>query len=152
MQSAVENNGVRDASVNMAAFLESVSNESNKISAPICLAQKSNRRIEAFAGSDCTNLEADATPLANLELDAPMVFEATCPDVNDVCDDTDHCNKSWLVGSNGIFAPKPGLSAAPQSGYLCAKYGPNSSHYAFALKKKRVNSIIPATYDSEGWD
>lgn len=145
VQRAVENSRVNDAAINTTAFLNRVANESSRISSALCLQKSSGnvRRIEAYKCSDENKKIIDS-----LELDAPMKFVNSC-DVD--CDEDDACDVDLLDGTSGVFKPKLGLSAAPPSGYVCAQYA-GTQHYAAAIKKKTLNTIIPSVGDDEGWD
>lgn len=139
LQQAVENNRVEGAAKNITAFLERTANEANRLSATLCLKAGTNdRRLFVYQAADCTNLPAGSASLYSMELESPLKFVTSCPDYTD--------EKNWLTGTNGVFKPRLGLSAAPVSGVLCAQYG-DSEHYAVALKGSEVNYIQALTCD-----
>lgn len=139
LQGAVENNRVKDAALNITAFLERVSNEANRMSKTLCLKKESDTRLGIYEGN-CSALGGSSSPLFDFNLEPPMKFVAECPSFE--CDEDDGaCNGANWIGSAGAdFKPKFGLSAAPSSGYVCAQYG-STSHFAAALKRKSENTI-----------
>jgi len=154
LQGAVENNRVKDASLNITAFLNRVAVKSTQMSDTLCLRLSGSRRIEVVHSS-CAKMNANKPAIDYFELDSPMEFVASCSSFG--CDDDDGCGVNWLDGTNGQFIPKFGLSAAPVSGYVCARYGAaktsvNDNHYAAALKIKSENTIRAKTAYGSDWD
>lgn len=150
LQTAVENTRVQDASKNVVAFLNRVSNDANRMSTPLCLNVPSdnNRRLNVYKSADCSNLENGATPEYFMELDAPMSFSNTKP--NFECEDGDY-EDDWLSENKGVFKPKLGLSAAPVSGYIAVQYA-SVNHYAVAVKCNTENFIRAVSCDEDGCD
>lgn len=139
LQGAVENTRVDDAAKNIKAFLERTANEANRLSETLCLkVGTNNRRLFVYKGSDCTKLAEGSPSLYSMELDNPLKFVTSCPDYES--------EQNWLSGTNGVFKPRLGLSAAPVSGVVCAQYG-DKPHYAVALKNEDVNYIEAQTCD-----
>lgn len=152
LQGAIENNRVKDAALNTAAFLERVANDANRRSATLCLKKAGSQKIEVYLGDDCTNPEGD--PVDEFSLEGPLTFVSDGCDIENEFDGTvDGTGSNWLsaAGNVGVFKPKLGLSAAPASGYISVQYG-NEAHCAAAFKSKSKNSIIPMVGDDEGWD
>lgn len=146
LQDAIENNKVKDASLNVTAFLERVANDANRRSEALCLKQNGNQKIEVYLGSTCTS---PGDKVDEFVVESPMKFVSTCPDFE--CDSDEGCDNDWLSSSGtvGVFKPKLGLSAAPTSGYVCIQYG-DKDHYAAAVKPKSKNSISATVCDEEG--
>lgn len=139
LQGAVENTRVNDAAKNVKAFLERTANEANRLSETLCLkVGTNNRRLFVYKGSDCTKLAEGSPSLYSMELDNPLKFVTSCPDYEG--------EQNWLSGTNGVFKPRLGLSAAPVSGVVCAQYA-DENHYAVALKSADVNYIEALTCD-----
>ncbi|SHK63229.1 type II secretion system protein H [Fibrobacter sp. UWEL] len=144
LQGAVENSRVDDAAKNITAFLERTATEANRLSTTLCLKVGTNdRRLFVYKGSDCSKLAAGSPSLYSMELDTPLKFVTSCPDFTD--------EKNWLTGTNGVFKPRFGLSAAPVTGVVCAQYG-STKHYAVALKTNEVNNIQAYSCDEGDCD
>ncbi|MBO7413323.1 MAG: type II secretion system protein [Fibrobacter sp.] len=140
LRGAVQNNRIKDAAINVTAYLERVANETNRISDKVCVKVK-GPRIYAVKG-DCNH--ATTKELSSYTLEAPLEFEGSA---------LGECKKNWFAGDNkgADFEPKFGLSAAPVQGCAVIKYGA-SNKKAMALKIKEKNNIIPQiSYDGTNW-
>lgn len=130
LHAAIVNNRVRDAALNVTAYLERVASEANRLSSKVCVKANGNT-ISAYKGASCSG-----TAISHHTLEKALSFEnATHKD----------CSSSWF---NGVtFEPKFGLSAAPVQGCIVVKYS-GGEKKARALKKKEKNNIIPqVSYD-----
>lgn len=147
LQGAVENNRVKDAALNTAAFLERVASDANRRSETLCLKKSGDRRIEVYIGDDCSKPTGD--PVDHMDLDPPLTFvtgsEFSAEELD--CEDRG-CEDNWLDESHGIFTPRLGLSAAPIAGFVAAKYG-TSQHFAIARKSPTKNKIDALDGDKE---
>lgn len=152
-QGAVRNSRVKDAALNMTAFLERVAAKASSMSETLCIKASGTNTIKVY--SSCAvekgeevggvknpdQLVTDEDNLVDsftLDPSMKLVSSSACADIcNNTCD-------NWLDVGKGLFVPKLGLSAAPASGYLCASYGSTSS-YAVAYKPKNNNMISTYT-------
>ena len=133
LRDAVVNNRVKDAAINISAYLERVASETNRLSQKVCVKVEGGKRIVALKG-ECSS----TTKISSFELEGDFTIEQTCT----------AGSTSWNTSSWIIFEPKFGLSAAPVEGCIRAKYG-NGEKQAMALKQKSKNNIIPQiSYDN----
>jgi prepilin-type N-terminal cleavage/methylation domain len=139
LHAAVVNNRVRDAAVNVTAYLERVASEANRFSDKVCVKIGNNgKTIYAVKGA-CPNSAGINKAISQLTLENALTFEnATHKD----------CTNSWYNSDvTDTFEPKFGLSAAPVQGCIVVKYS-GGEKKARALKKKEKNNIIPqVSYD-----
>lgn len=137
LHAAVVNNRVRDAAVNVTAYLERVASEANRFSDKVCVKIGNNgKTIYAVKGA-CSNGATLSKAISQHTLEKALTFE-----------NATHggCSSSWYNGTT--FEPKFGLSAAPVQGCIVVKYS-GGEKKARALKKKEKNNIIPqVSYDS----
>lgn len=145
LQGAVENNRVKDAALNTAAFLERVASDANRRSETLCLKKSGDRRIEVYIGDDCSKPTGD--PVDHMDLDPPLTFVTDNPFDFTNAFECASCDVNWLGGA-GVFTPRLGLSAAPIAGFVAAQYG-TSQHYAIALKSPTKNKIDALDGDKE---
>ncbi len=133
LHGAVVNNRVKDAAINVTAYLERVASETNRLSQKVCV-EIQGKTIYAVKG-ECGS--EGATHISEYTLEGELNFDTSCKEGS----------TSW--GSDGaIFEPKFGLSAAPVEGCIIIKYG-NGDKWAKVLKKKSKNNITPQiSYDS----
>ncbi len=137
LHGAVVNNRVKDAAINVSAYLERVANETNRLSEKVCV-RAVGKQIQATKG---------ACP-AKGALVSKYEFEGNENLSFDNSTGGGDCSKSWVGNSGVTFEPKFGLSAAPVEGCIVVKYGSGEKR-ARALKKKNKNNIIPQiSYDS----
>ena len=136
LHGAVVNNRVKDAAINVTAYLERVANETNRLSEKVCV-KASGKRIQATKGA-CGSTTGALVSKYEFEGNENLSFDNS--------NGGGDCSKSWVNGAT--FEPKFGLSAAPVEGCIVVKYGSGEKR-ARALKKKNKNNIIPQiSYDS----
>lgn len=136
LRSAVINNRVKDAAINVTAYLERVASETNRLSQKVCVrVSTSKKTIYAFKG-ECTD-KNEGDRISEYSLEGSLEFLTTCKEGTG----------DWNA-SGATFEPRFGLSAAPVEGCVYVQYG-KSEKWAKALKKKSKNNIIPQiSYDS----
>lgn len=131
LHGAVVNNRVKDAAINVTAYLERVASETNRLSQKVCV-KVNGKTIYAVKG-ECTS--TDGATISQYTLEGELIFDTSCREGS----------TSWSTGAT--FEPKFGLSAAPVEGCIIIKYG-DGDKWAKALKKKNKNNIIPQiSYD-----
>lgn len=133
LHGAVLNNRVKDAAINVTAYLERVASETNRLSQKVCV-EVQGKTIYAVKG-ECPAAKG-ATRISQYTLEGELNFDTSCQEGS----------ASWGTGG-ATFEPKFGLSAAPVEGCIIIKYGDGDKR-AKALKKKNKNNIIPQiSYD-----
>lgn len=144
LRNAVINNRIKDAAINVTAYLEQVASETNRLSQKVCVSFTSSlQTVYAYKG-ECGQKEQDT--ISKYTLDSPMKFEL----------DPSNCCKfdaagAWWEQGGAQYEPRFGLSAMPIAGCVIVKYG-ESDKKACALKKKDKNNAIPQiTYDGTNW-
>lgn len=135
LHGAVVNNRVRDAALNVSAYLERVASETNRLSQKVCVSMQ-GQTIYAYKGA-CGTTPQERISQYSLEGPLQFVIPPSCCDVSGKAE--------WM---NGVqFEPRFGLSAMPLDGCVQVKYG-SSDKMACALKKKEKNNAIPqVSYD-----
>lgn len=153
-QGAVRNNRVKDAAVNLAAFMERVAAKASSMSETLCIKATDARTIKVYSGcavkegeegeggtkGDDELVTGDNNIVDSFTLEPTMTLVTNSTACADLCNDNDKTCSNWLVVGKGSFAPKLGLSAMPASGYVCAAYSDGTS-YAGASKSKDDNNI-----------
>lgn len=134
LQQAVANARVKDAAVNISAFMETISNEARRKNTTLCMTQSGTRKIEVYKGS-CSSTSGNAA--FSMEVDSPLKF------VNN-----GNCGTNLLSdGSN--FSPKIGVSSVP-TGCIVVQYG-NKELYGAAVKDSTINAVqAKVRYDANG--
>ena len=131
LRSAIINNRVKDAAINVTAYLERVASETNRLSEKVCVKVDDRTKKTIFAAKgECSSATSLKNAISHFELEGSLSFEnATGSD----------CKKSWYSGAN--FEPKFGLSAAPLEGCIVVKHVSGEKR-ARALKTSNKNNII----------
>lgn len=117
LQQAVVNTRTRDASVNVAAFMERVAMESKQINSSICVSVN-GRTMSAYRASGLTTESStcEGNLFDKMDVEAPVTFVNGSRTIEDVS-----CN---LADKNGLFIPRIGLNnfrGAADNG--CAEQG-----------------------------
>ena len=151
LQTAVANARIKDAAINVSAYLERTANEARRMNTALCVVREDDQTLITYkescanvnAASDKTNIEK----IDELKLDAP----------NKILGDSELNNVAALGGVNfaangASFTPRAGLSAAPFAGFFAVQYGGNTSLRGSAAKLSTKNAFTPMlTYDGENW-
>lgn len=142
LHGAVVNNRVRDAAINVTAYLERVASETNRLSQKVCVSMDASlHTIYAYKGECSPSKEGPR--ISEYTLDGGLQFEIppTCCDVSNKAE--------WM---NGVqYEPRFGLSAMPVDGCVQVRYGTTEKR-ACALKKKDKNNAIPQiSFDGNNW-
>lgn len=165
-QGAVRNNRVKDAAVNLAAFMERVAAKASSMSETLCIKATDARTIKVYSGcavkegetgddgvkgaDQLVTNEKNLVDSFTLEPSMRLITNSTA--CTALCNVNDKTCSNWLVVGKGTFAPKLGLSAMPASGYVCAAYSDGTS-YAGAAKSKDDNNIEKwINIEESGWD
>ena len=137
LRDAVINNRVKDASLNVAAYLERVANETNRISDKVCV--KTDDKKEIYAAKGSCNSASKTNKISSYTLEGPLEFDTGKTGKD--------CSENWLA-DGAEFEPRFGLSAAPMAGCIVIKYN-GSDKAARVLKKSTKNKISPQiSYDN----
>lgn len=133
LREAVIGNRIKDAAINVSAYLERVANETNRLSQKVCVIVDSDKKTIYARKNECSD---KGDRISQYTLEGQLEFDASCKEGN----------AEWSSGG-ALFEPKFGLSAAPTEGCLFVKYG-SSDKQAKILKSKSKNNIIPqVSYD-----
>ena len=139
LHGAVVNNRVRDAAINVTAYLERVASETNRLSQKVCVSMDQTlHTIYAYKG-ECGK-ESKEVRISEYTLEGALKFEIPPQECCDVSG-----KEGWM---NGVqYEPRFGLSAMPIDGCVQITYE-GSEKKACALKKKEKNNAIPrVSYD-----
>jgi prepilin-type N-terminal cleavage/methylation domain-containing protein len=132
---AVANHRTRSAALNIAAFMERVSNDTRRVNTDLCVKRDGNYKLIVYK-SLCEDVDENADRFDSLLIEPPVKIVLTK-------------GNNGLEGLNfGIsdaqFVPRPGvgLSCSPFEGYVEVQYG-GMDLYGAAAKTKRKNSYTP---------
>ncbi len=128
LKNAVQNTRIKDAGINVTAYMERTANEANRLSSKLCVkVENGNLTLRTYKG-DCTGELGEA--IDEMSLEPPSAFVAgTC---------MDHLINMVTAGG-APFVPRLGLSAAP-TGCIMIRYG-STDHYAVVMKTATKNSV-----------
>lgn len=131
LHGAVVNNRVKDAAINVSAYLERVASETNRLSQKVCVYVE-GQSIKAAKG-ECKSKGSTISKYTLEQGELKFDTGSSCSGEH---------GSNW--GKKGVvFEPKFGLSAAPAEGCIIIKYGTKGEKQARALKRKSKNNIIP---------
>ena len=147
LRSAVANARTKDAAFNVTAYLERAANEARRLNATLCVKRDGDQKLVTYK-SECS-----ANPLGakvdELELESPVkIIDSQVKD-GSFKDAEGKFLTNWYSGG-AAFTPRPGLSAAPYSGYYAVQYA-GRALYGAALKTKSKNSFTPMMGSDAGW-
>ena len=119
LRSAVANSRIKDAGINVTAFMQRAANEATRLNEKLCVVA-SGKSIKTYKG-ECNSI---GTQVDEMELESVNEFISsgkTCPD------------GATIYGSNKVtLTPKIGVSPIP-SGCFVVRYG-GSDRYASIVK------------------
>lgn len=150
LRQAVANNRVRDAAVNVAAFLDKASTTAKQFNDTLC--------VESFSGGTTMNLRhagngCQGTIIESLNLEGGVFFRSSGSNVTSPSTDA----VTNLVGYKAYFVPRLGLNSFRGSdlsnqsfeGYYLMQYS-NSGTWAGVVKIPSGNRFRSYTYNG-GW-
>lgn len=126
-QTAVQNARIKDAGINVTAYMEQVASEANRLDTTLCVVA-SNQTLKTYIGACDKTANADVLSQMSLESLNKFVTGKSCPDGVDL-----------YSSGQAEFVPKFGLSAAP-TGCFIVQYG-GTDRYAAALKQENKNAM-----------
>ena len=155
LRTAIANARIKDAALNVSAYLERTANEARRLDTPLCVkVATGNRKLVTYNKACGSNPVGDI--IDNLELESPVKLISNAMSGTLFMDGETQldnwANKpSGKVGAN--FEPRLGLSSAPRSGYFAVQYG-GKGIYGAALKIKTKNNFVPMMKreDDGSWD
>lgn len=137
LRNAIINTRLKEAALDVSAFVERTANEANRVSDTLCMINTTDYQVRVFRSSNCTkNLDQEHF-VFEYNIEGPMRF------ITSACAGLDGSN--WLSSKTEpkyLFVPRTGLSSMPLEGYLCMQYG-GDLRYGAATKKKSLNVIKP---------
>ena len=147
LQNAVANNRIKDAAINISAYMERTANEARRVNDTLCVRRDSDQKLVTFKGT-CATVKSNSsgvTRLDSLLIDPPVQILTK--------NETSATNILGGVNfeENGAeFIPRIGLSAAPYEGFFEVQYG-GKDLYGAAAKVKTKNSFTPMVkYSGDG--
>lgn len=140
LNAAVQNHRIKDAGINVTAYMERAANEANKRSSSLCVVASGNT-IKTFekacptgsgTSGDANVADLSGDPIDKMELESVNHF---------VTPSTAPSGCTAVYPSSGItLTPKLGLSAVP-TGCFVVQYG-SSDRYATAIKTTSKNKVF----------
>lgn len=141
LHGAVVNNRVKDAAINVTAYLERVASETNRLSQQVCVSMDT-KTIYAYKG-ECGK---GGPRISKYTLEGPLEFVF---DPSNCC--TFGAAGAWWEQGGAQYEPRFGLSAMPLEGCVVVQYG-DTDKKACAWKKKEKNNAIPRiSFDGTHW-
>jgi prepilin-type N-terminal cleavage/methylation domain-containing protein len=147
LQNAVANNRIKDAAINISAYMERTANEARRVNDTLCVRRDSDQKLVTFKGT-CATVKSNSsgvTRLDSLLIDPPVQILTKS-----------ETSAAQILGGvnfeeNGAqFIPRIGLSAAPYEGFFGVQYG-GKDLYGAAAKVKTKNSFTPMIkYSGDG--
>ena len=141
LRDAVMNSRIKDAGINVTAYVERAANEAIRLNTTLCVVA-SGKTITTYRG-DCTEAQTAANQVDQMTLESINAFVTSgvsCPELTG----TNPASSMQLV-------PKVGVSAIP-SGCFMIRYG-SSDRYAAAVKQSsKFSMYYKLSYNSgSGW-
>lgn len=104
LQQAVQNTRVRDAAVNVAAFMERVAQEAKQKNSPLCVTVNGNTmfaRKYTESTSTCSNAAEDIVD--RMEVEETVAFHSGSKTIDGISQN--------MYGQNAVFVPRIGLTS-----------------------------------------
>lgn len=143
LRAAVANNRIKDAGINVTAFMERAANTATRMNTTLCVKVESdNRTLKAYKG-ECTGAEDEV--VEQMSIDSPNAFlpssQGTCPEGEDRYAQ----NKVELV-------PKIGVSPIP-AGCFIVQYGGTERRMASVKAQTKFSMSYKLSYNSgSSWE
>ncbi len=149
LQSAVANARVKDATLNVTAFMERTANEARRLNTTLCVVREDAQNLGTYMGN-CS--EVTGGGLNNVSRVDGLLLESP----NRILQSSEVSATETLGGVNlaedgAEFTPRRGLSAAPIQGFFAVQYG-GQGKYGAAAKVKNSNRFMPMMkFDDGDW-
>lgn len=138
LQGAVQNNRIKDAGINVAAYLERTGTEAYRRSSKLCVKAVSDQTLKTYLGSCDDKDLGDA--IDEFSLESLNKFVTT--GFSDA-----ECSTVYGKTASATFTPRLGLSSVP-AGCFVVRYG-DSDKFAAIVKLNTKNSVFyKLSYDS----
>ena len=147
LQNAVANNRIKDAAINISAYMERTANEARRVNDTLCVVRESDQKFVTFQAkcADVSGNSSGVTRLDSLLIDPPVQILTKSETNNDAI-----LGGVNFEESGAEFIPRVGLSAAPFEGFFEVQYG-GKDLYGAAAKVKTKNSFTPMVkYSGDG--
>lgn len=137
LQHAVQNARIKDAAINVSAYMERTANTAARLNTKLCVKTVQNgsapvQILRTFKGACSTN---------GTEVIDEMTLESASKFVGAPTNPAGPCNNLTNIYSSGVdFSPKLGLSAM-SSGCLYMRYG-ETEKYAVSIKTSTKNTVF----------
>lgn len=137
LQGAVQNNRIKDAGINVAAYMERTANEASRLSSQLCVKVVGDQMLKTYPAACSEDALGDA--IDSLVLDSKNKFIANSA--------PSECTTTFSKTTSATYVPKLGLSATP-AGCFVIRYG-GSDKYAAAIKTVSKNTVYyKISYDN----
>lgn len=141
LRSAMMNSRIKDAGINVTAFMERAANEATRLGTKLCLTA-GNQTMTLYKG-ECTTTQKLDDKITELKLDALNTFITTSNNVN--CPELPSDKNT--PASSLTLTPKVGVSPIP-AGCFLIRYG-NSDRFASSIKlSTKYGVYYKLSYDS----
>lgn len=146
LRDAVANSRIKDAGINVTAFMQRAANEATRLNMKLCATITDSKTLKLYK-EECS----DGRSFDDGDLVAEMALESS----NEFVTTTNNANCPRLSGKSPetsiTLTPKVGVSPIP-SGCLLVRYGA-SSRFASAIKESsKFSMYYVLSYDSgENW-
>ena len=148
LRTAIANARIKDAALNVTAFMERTANEARRLNTTLCVKKDATNSRKLITYRSACNASPLGPEVDNFVLDPPTTF------IDEDVNGADFTNlDNWAAAPEdnvgATFTPRAGLSAAPSQGYFAVQYG-GQGLYGAALKTKAKNAFEPMMKFDEG--
>ncbi|WP_290744919.1 pilus assembly FimT family protein [Fibrobacter sp. UBA4309] len=141
MRAAIMNSRIKDAGINVTAFMQRAANEATRLNEKLCLTA-SGKSMKLFKG-ECTDSEKLDEKIDEMNLESANQFVTTSNNVN--CPELPAGKKSPVA--NMTLTPKIGKSPIP-AGCFLVRYG-SSDRFASSIKlATKFGAYYKLSYDA----
>ena len=137
LRSAVANSRIKDAGINVTAFMQRAANEATRLNEKLCVkVENGNKSLRAYRGECSATSAANLVDEFSLESTNEFVSNMNCPDISGVSSATQM-----------LLTPKIGVSPIPK-GCLAVKYGTSDRRAAIIKATTKFSMYYKLSYDS----
>lgn len=135
LRSAVINTRIKDAGINVTAYLGRAANDAIRLNKKLCV-KASGKVVKTYEGACVTDVSKLGDPIDEMTLEALNEFtNGTCPD------------NAGAVSNEMTLTPRVGVSPVPE-GCFMVKYGSTDRRAAAVKKSTKFELYYKLSYDS----
>ena len=139
LQSAVANSRIKDAGINVTAFMERAANEATRLNEKLCVkVENSSKSLRVYKGG-CSESLGDKVDEMNLESSNNFIINGSCRVGNGTIQP--------YAGSLVTLTPKIGVSPIP-SGCFLVQYGNSDRRAAIIKTTTKFAMFYQLSYDN----